>query len=76
MLDLVEEILPPVHAQAYRLLFSKRLDAYAHELAEKVRKHADDPRVKPHLLEGEWTGLRMGANVIDPEALNSDVQPS
>lgn len=40
-------------------------DAFAHELAEKIRKHADDPRVKPHLLDGEWTGLRMGADVID-----------
>lgn len=43
------------------------LDQYAHELAEKIRAWADDPKVAPHLQEGEWTGLRMGANVIDPK---------
>jgi hypothetical protein len=35
--------------------------------AARIRKHADDPRVKPHLLEGEWTGLRMAANLLHHE---------
>lgn len=33
--------------------------------AARIRKHADDPRVKPHLLDGEWTGLRMAADLLD-----------
>jgi hypothetical protein len=37
------------------------------EQADRIRLHADDPKVKPHLLEGEWTGLRMAANLLHPE---------
>lgn len=55
-------ISPKVMAEAEELY-----EAVARELAERIRKHADDSKVKPHLLEGEWTGLRMGANVIDPK---------
>jgi hypothetical protein len=35
--------------------------------ADRIRKHADDPKVKPNLLEGEWTGLRMAANLLHLE---------
>ncbi|MFD6250282.1 hypothetical protein [Streptomyces roseolus] len=43
------------------------IGAFTRELAEHIRAHADDPKVKPHLLDGEWTGLRMAANLISPE---------
>lgn len=43
------------------------LTEHAHELAEKIRENADSPQVKPHLLDGEWTGMRMAADRIDPE---------
>lgn len=33
--------------------------------AARIRKYADDPRVKPHLLDGEWTGLRMAADLLN-----------
>lgn len=35
--------------------------------ANLIRKHADDPKVKPHLLDGEWTGLRMAADLVHRE---------
>lgn len=41
------------------------------EHAEEIRKNADDPKVKPHLLEGEWTGMRMAANHLAPSAVTS-----
>jgi hypothetical protein len=35
--------------------------------AARIRRHADNPNVKPHLLEGEWTGLRMAADLLHLE---------
>jgi hypothetical protein len=35
--------------------------------ADHIRRYADDPNVKPHLLDGEWTGLRMAANLLHLE---------
>jgi hypothetical protein len=32
--------------------------------AARIRKYAEDPRVKSHLLEGEGTGLRMAADLL------------
>jgi hypothetical protein len=32
--------------------------------ANEIRAHADNPNVKKHLLDGEWTGMRMGANLL------------
>ena len=62
-----EALLRSVYSKLSQNQMEELVDNYAHELAEKTRRHADDSRVKPHLLEGEWTGLRMGANVIDSE---------
>jgi hypothetical protein len=66
-LDLIEKILPPEHAKAYRELFSKRFDAYAHELAEKQRAATFG-----NCDCGECEGIRKAADLIDPEVLNSE----
>ena len=69
-LDLVEKILPREHAKAYRELFSKKFDAYAHELAEKVRAN----KVRQPYGEAEehlnWA-LDTIADEMDPEVSNS-----
>lgn len=36
------------------------------EHAEEIRQNAESPRVKPYLLEGEWTGMRMAADHLAP----------
>jgi hypothetical protein len=41
------------------------------EHAEEIRNNADSPRVKPHLLEGEWTGMRMAADHLHPQVVTS-----
>lgn len=46
------------------------------EHAEIVRAYADNPRVKPYLLDGEWTGIRMGANALHPERETGPVAPA
>lgn len=48
------------------LLRDHAQDVRTHEAA-RIRRHADDPKVKPHLLEGEWTGLRMAADLLHLE---------
>lgn len=49
------------------------LDAYAHELAEKQRKQSNGfAALRSERAQGIATGLRMGADMIDPEVLNSE----
>jgi hypothetical protein len=56
---------------------SMLLDAYAHELAEKQRARANaSAMMRSERMQGIAQGLRIGADLIDPEVLNSDVQPS
>lgn len=43
------------------------LDAYAHELAEKIRSFTITPSGHPSYDDGKDAGLDLGADLIDPE---------
>lgn len=64
-LDLLEKMLPREHAKAYRELFSKRFDAYAHELAEKQRAHIT-ALITEHGIGYSDEGWFGAADLIDP----------
>lgn len=46
------------------------MNAYAHELAEKIRPEGPEPQCCM-LCEARWTARRDAAEEIDPEVLNS-----